>query len=606
MRGNLTKTPNSKIYNLSYLVLVVLLLLTIGITYIFYNSSKNKDLIRFANQSAGLRMAIESRINLYIALLKGTHGFVESSDNLNAFKFATYIKSLEIEANYPGLQGIGFTNVFKAEETTALEKKIRAEGFPDFRVFPESDGRVRQSIIYLEPFNERNRRAQGYDMSTEPTRRKALDEARDTGRPAVSGKVRLMQEIDNDIQEGFLIYLPVYRAGGIPETVEARRDRIKGFVFSPFRAGNFLQEIHENSRDVEIAVKIYDGEAKAENLLAQTRHTEAETRKRFGSDTFMTTDVIDVAGRKWIVEFSSLETFSDQSNLFWTPIIFFSGIGLSFLLFGMTYSEAKSRERLQNYASDLYDLQQEREVLYENESKARKAAEEANDVKDEFIAIVSHELKTPLNTIAGWVRIIKSDDISAQTRNLALAKIDKNIRLQAKLIEQLLSYSEIISKTTEPRGDQIDLAALVDEVIADNETIASENDILLLKDYDDSKNIVKGDAEKLKLLVGNLLSNALKFTQKGGKIEIKISEEKEFTRFEIKDNGRGIAADYLPYIFESYKQAEKTNTREFGGLGLGLAISKQIVKLHHGSIEVHSEGQGKGTQFIVKIPLLTK
>lgn len=605
MSSKLRKIPKSKIYNLSYLVLAVLILLSIGITYIFYTSSRNKDIVRFTNESKRLKSAIENRVNLYIALLKGTRGFVEASTELNNEKFSKYVNSLDLENNYPGVQGIGFTQSFNADEKTSLENRIRSEGVADFRVFPDSPSSNRQAIVYLYPLNEMNRRAIGFDMSTEENRRNALERARDTGKPVATAKVRLIQEKDEDAQEGFLIYLPIYKSNQTPELFQKRISDLRGYVYSPFRARNFLNEIYDDSRDTDIAIRIYDNEILPQNLLAETQHSEIDAYTRFGNETYVTREIVEVAERQWIVEFYTLPSFGEQSNIVWTPLIFFCGICFSFLLFGMTYWEAISREKLQNYASDLYDLQTEREILFENESKARKLAEEANSAKDEFIAIVSHELKTPLNTIAGWTRIIKSDDISKQTRELALSKIDKNLRLQAKLVEQLLTYSEIISKNTDFRENKIDFSELVAEIFEENKPLAEEGEIDFSKENEAEKVFVSGDAEKLKTVINNLFSNALKFTPKGGKIKVKISHKNGLACFEIKDNGRGIDPEFLPYIFESYKQADTPNIREYGGLGLGLAISKRILKLHNGTIEVNSKGRGEGSEFIVKLPILT-
>lgn len=599
------KIPKSKIYSLSYLVLAVLILLSIGVTYIFYTSSRNKDIARFTNESKRLRLSIENRVNLYVALLEGTRGFVDASSEMNNDKFSKYVNSLDLENNYKGVQGIGFTQSFKAEEKDSLVNKIRSEGFPDFQIFPESQNPNRQVIVYIYPLNDRNKRAIGFDMSTEATRRNALEKARDTGRPIATGKVKLLQENKEDMQDGFLIYLPIYKGNQTPETVEKRANELRGFVYSPFRARNFLSEIYDSTREKNIGIKIYDNEAAPENLLAETQNNEIDFYTRFGNETYTTKEVVEVAERKWVVEFSTLSGFGEQSNIVWTPLIFFCGICFSFLLFGMTYWEAISREKLMNYASDLYDLQQEREILFENERKARKVAEEANSAKDEFISIVSHELKTPLNTIAGWTRIIKSDDISKQTRELALSKIDKNLRQQAKLVEQLLDYSEVMTKSTDLRQDKVNFSALVAEVFKENEEIAQENELILVSEVQTENVIVSGDTERLKTVIKQLFSNALKFTPKGGEIKTKLTNENEFAVFEIKDTGRGIDSDFLPHIFESYKQAETPNTREYGGLGLGLAISKHIIKLHNGTIEVDSKGRGEGSNFIVKLPLLS-
>jgi CHASE1-domain containing sensor protein len=221
-----------------FLVLAVSILLTVGITYNFYQSAKNKDLIRFNSEVNRIHLAIENKINLYVALLKGGRGFVESNQEINRVNFSEYVKSLEIKKNYAGVQGIGFAQVIAADQREALLKKMNSEGYADFKIFPATEKDFYQVIVYLEPLDELNQKVIGFDLGSEANRREALERSRDSGEAASTAKITLLQETDVNRQSGFLIFLPIYKNGKLSATVEERNKNIIGYIYSPFRAGS--------------------------------------------------------------------------------------------------------------------------------------------------------------------------------------------------------------------------------------------------------------------------------------------------------------------------------------------------------------------------------
>ena len=593
----------SKTARFPFLVLAVSILLTVGVTYNFYQSAKNKDSIRFTNEVNRIQTAIEGKINLYIALLKGGRGFIESNREITRQNFTDYVKSLELEKNYTGVQGIGYAKVVSAGELTSLIEKMRSEGYENFRIFPAVEKDYYQVITYLEPLDERNQKAIGFDMSSEPNRREAMEQARDSGEAASSAKVKLLQESEVNSQAGFLIYLPIYKNGDLPAAIEEKRKNIIGFIYSPFRASNFLNEIQESISAAEINLKIYDNEPKPENLMAQTGNLRSAISTGQNEEEYEAQGAINVAGRKWIVQYNSSTAFAAQSSIGWTPLIFIIGIIFSFLLFGLTYWETSARLKLQKVAAELFGLEQQKQRLLEKEQKARLSAEQANKTKDEFIAVVSHELRTPLNAIAGWARILDTEELSENTKNLALEKIDKNLRSQAQLVEDLLEYSQIVSGTSSFEGKDVCFSDVFENTFSEIQPTAQEKNIELLKNNHLDKHCILGDEDKIKIVIFNLLSNAVKFTHSGGRVEAAVSESEGLIEMIIKDNGRGIAPDFLPFIFDRFTQADASTTRSSGGLGLGLTISNHIIKLHNGTIEAASEGEGKGSVFTVKVPL---
>ncbi len=607
MRVFEVKTKNGKIresVKFPYFVLFFSIILTIGATFLFYQSAKSKDNTRFYNGVNRIRTSMENRIGLYVAFLKAGRGFIESANDLDRKKFTNFVESLELEKNYFGTQGIGYSKTTKKDEREKLIADMKTEGLNDFKIFPETEKEEYQPIVYLAPLNERNQQAVGFDMTTEENRLEAMQMARDTGAPAATAKVVLLQENDQDRQFGFLIYLPVYKNGEMPESIEVRQQNLQGYIYSPFRAKNFLKDVQDNSGINDIVIRIYDGAANSENLLAQTENVSGQNLAGQLSETYSTENEIDVGGRRWFIQFDSLPSFALQSSVNWTPLIFLCGLLFSLLLFGMTYWEASTRAKLQETADDLTESERQIQGLLEKEQEARRIAETANATKDEFISVVSHELRTPLNAIAGWTRILKSEDLSTNTKELALQKIEKNLRLQTNLVEDLLNYSQLVSSTDNLEKNEVDCAAVVENVYLEVEPAALKKGISFIKENRLAGQKILGDAEKLKIVIVNLLSNAIKFTPSEGRIITRMQENENCLEIIVEDSGRGIDPEFLPHIFDRFSQYDSSTTRKFGGLGLGLAVSQHIVKLHNGTIEAKSEGEGKGSVFSVRLPLI--
>lgn len=599
--SDLTEKLKSNVLKLPLLILVVSVLVTIGVTYNFYQSAKSKDTVRFNNEVAGIQSKIENKISLCVALLKGGRGFVESTDNLSRQTFANYVKSLELSVNYAGVQGIGYNKVISPGEKEGLAARMKDEGYTDFKLFPEPVS-AQQAIIYLEPLNEKNKKVIGFDMSTEKNRREALERARDTGNAAASAKVFLSQEDGDGSQPGFLIYLPIYKPGSSPLTPADKRQNLIGYIYSPFRSTDFLADVQEDASNSNVALKIYDGDRTSENLLIQTDQSQPANFSEQIESKYEAQGNLNVAGRNWTIDYSSLPAFAAQSSVGWTPLIFLSGMIFSLLMFGTTYWEASARAEMQTIAAELFELEKQKQNLLEKEQKARQSAEQANTTKDEFIAVVSHELRTPLNAIAGWARILRAEDLSSGTRTLALEKVDKNLRLQTQLIEELLEYSQIISEGVSPEPKPVLFSEIFESCCQQISESARGKSIEFVKQSELNGHTLLGDEGKIKIVLDNLLSNAVKFTDAGGRVEAVARIDNGNIQMTVKDTGKGISPEFMPHLFEIFNQHDNSTTRAYGGLGLGLAISHHIVKIHNGTIEAQSLGEGKGATFIVSLP----
>jgi signal transduction histidine kinase/ActR/RegA family two-component response regulator len=247
--------------------------------------------------------------------------------------------------------------------------------------------------------------------------------------------------------------------------------------------------------------------------------------------------------------------------------------------------------------------EQERARLLVLEQAARKQAEEANRMKDEFLATLSHELRTPLNAILGWVQVLRTGKLDEAAGARALETIERNSRAQAQLIADLLDVSRIITGKLRLDSKPVELHRIIDATLDSVRPAADAKGIQLSLSLAPMASPVLGDSDRLQQVVWNLLSNAIKFTPRGGQVEIRLREVGANAVLQVNDSGIGIRPDFLPYVFDRFRQAESTLTRSHGGLGLGLSIVRHLVELHGGTVEVESAGEGQGSSFAVRLPL---
>jgi CheY-like chemotaxis protein len=253
--------------------------------------------------------------------------------------------------------------------------------------------------------------------------------------------------------------------------------------------------------------------------------------------------------------------------------------------------------------TDLKTAADERERLLQREQAAREEAERANRIKDEFLAVLSHELRTPLNPILGWTRLLQQGKLDAAKTAEALKTIARNATLQAQLIDDLLDVSRILRGKLTLTAEPVNLATVIEAAIDTVRLAADAKSMTIKTQLDPTVKSVRGDAGRLQQVVWNLLTNAIKFTPSHGRIEIRLTQSGSNTQIQVSDTGKGISPDFLPLVFERFQQVDSSITRQFGGLGLGLAIVRQIVELHGGSITADSPGEGQGATFIVTLPL---
>jgi signal transduction histidine kinase/ActR/RegA family two-component response regulator len=425
-------------------------------------------------------------------------------------------------------------------------------------------------------------------------------------------------------QRGFLLtgqesYLEPYRRARAQSSGVA--ERLGSLV-----SGDDSQKILLGQLRVHVAHKWHELDKTI--LLRRTRGFEAAQRSVFSNRGKRAMDGI----RRVVSQMQNAETASlversrelqDSEKQARTTLIALSLFApLSFTLFYWQVRRAIAQRNLlleaeqQARASLETSLLSERQALEaeaaarSDEARARETAERlrenaeaANRLKDEFLATVSHELRTPLNAVMGWAQLLRDERLDEPTRAQALETIQRSARSQAQLIEDLLDVSRILSGKLRLEVRPIDLCEVIEAAQHSVEPTAQAKGVRLQKVLDPHAGPVAGDFDRLQQIVWNLLSNAIKFTPRGGRVMVRLSKKDSYVEIALEDNGQGIESEFLPFVFDRFRQADGSATRRQGGLGLGLAIVRHLVELHGGVIRVESGGTGQGTTFTVSLPL---
>jgi PAS domain S-box-containing protein len=685
-------------------------------------SADASDRERFEVAVDRLQDGIQDRVDMYVAMLRAGAAMLTATGLHTPDEFHTFAERLQLQARYPGVQGIGYSQrIEKADLASAIAERRRF-GDPAFHVWPASDREEYHSIMYLEPLDRRNKAAIGYDMFTDATRRAAMERARDTGEPAASGRVTLVQEIDEQKQAGFLIYMPVYDGDPIPAGVADRRRRLRGFVYSPFRADDLFEGILGRNPRPRAAFELFDGAPAPESLLHRSG-------AQAGAGRLTTTRMIDVAGRQWTARVFSTPALDLGSTQALVPLTFWAGGALTIFLSVLALLQVRARERAERSEAAVEDaarqfqqlantipqlawmarpdgsiywyndrwyeytgttpeqmagggwqqvhdpgelpavlerwryslktgdpfemefplrgsdgqlrlfltravpvrhggtgaiaqwfgtntdvqyrrdaersLQEQTarlETVNRSERAARAEAERVSRLKDEFLATLSHELRTPLNAVMGWAHMLSSGNLPDDHRRMAIETIVRNARIQSKLIDDLLDMSRIISGRLRIEMALVNFDDAIDAALNVVRPTADAKRVQLTVESDGGVHTLRADSSRLQQVLWNLLTNAIKFTPAGGRVVVSVRHQGEDVELSVSDTGVGITADFLPHVFERFRQADGSFTRGHGGLGLGLSIARSLVEMHGGTIEASSEGPNRGATFTIRLP----
>jgi len=406
----------------AWFILITSLVLTVGAYFLSVSFVQQRVEDRFSFRTTEIESAIKDRLRIYEQVLWGGVGLWNASKSVSRQEWGKYVESLKINQHWPGIQGIGFSIPVQPLEKQAHIEKIRSEGFPEYLIKPEGTRDLYSAIIYLEPFDWRNQRAFGYDMWSNEMRQMAMTRARDEGVAATSGIITLVQETKEDIQRGFLMYLPVYQTKTIPKTLKEKRERFVGWVYAPFRAGDLMKGI-VGTEDPNIEFEIFDGETMSQEALLFDSNSGLPLNQSNHNHNFQKTVRITLQGRLWTIQFNTHDTSSGNSEKHLPLLVALAGGFVDLLLFYVIYS--------------LYFINRRAESIAEEMTQASR------DANEKLIVINADLKKTTVS------RNYMDSILQSMTDTLVVISHDATIQSMNQATLNLLGYeeSELIGKS---------------------------------------------------------------------------------------------------------------------------------------------------------------
>lgn len=552
-----------------YVVLFLSLLLT-GLAWHFsVEYSKSRALDRFEFQVEEIESTIRQRMDQYARILQAGTGLFAASDSVEREEWYRFVSSLKLAENYPGTQGLGVSVVIEPANLQEHIATIRGEGFPEYSVRPEGQRTLYTSIVFLEPFDWRNQRAFGFDMYSEAMRRSAMDKAIETGQPSISGKVTLVQETGQDVQAGFLMYVPIYHNDlpiDAPESV--RREHLEGFVYAVLRGSDLMQNVLQHIGD-DIGLQIFDGQETTDAALYRSRADIKEADASLLSSSHR----IEMYGRQWVVAVDQNSDATSTGEYRQSTLVGLSGLVIDFLLFYTIHLIGRQRRLLdqRRYTEELERSNTQLQLLNSNLEKSNRDLEG-------FAYAASHDLKSPLRAMSSLAEFIKDDtagilpEASAKHLELLQSRADR----LAHLLDDMIEYARVGG--THLEASVVNVNQLTTELV---ELLDVPSRFAVAIDIDMPP--VRTQVVPLRQVLMNLIGNAIKHHDlTEGRIGVHCRYSDNRIECVVSDDGPGIPAEFRALVLEMFKTLQSRDQRE--GSGMGLTLVRRYVESNHGDL----------------------
>ncbi len=592
----LPKSTSRNIW-IALIILTFGIILTLVASYFTYIDEERQANQEFSLTCNEIKSKIETRLHAHAQLLRSSAAYFTLSDTITRSDWKEFIKDSRIEKNLPGIQGVGFTIIVPKSQLQQHIQEIRNENIQDstiakYNIRPAGEREIYTSIIYLEPFDFRNKRAFGYDMFSEPVRRKAMEQSRDYDIASLSGKVSLVQETDKDLQSGTLMYVPVYLKNKPTQTVEQRRAAIKGWVYSPYRMTDLMKGIlgrWDIINTERIQLKVFDNDSlTANSLLFDSQNIVTPEQEELNYRTLILP--IEFNNKKWTLYFNqSNSVISPFSNK--VLIVFIGGMFISLLLFLLSLSLFNTQLRRQLAEQLSSDLK-------ESESQLKKTI----TTKDKLFSIIAHDLRSPFNSILGFSELLLDSNTRLEITEYQMysSQIYSSARNTLVLLDNLLNWANAQTGQVSLNPEKQIFTTIIQEVFELLNSAAKNKDITL-NILESEEIVVYADPNMIRTILRNLISNAIKFTNSKGKITVSALQNDDFIEIAVSDNGVGMNEETKNKLFRLETNESTSGTANEKGSGLGLILCKEFVEKHGGKIWVESE-LGKGSIFKFTLP----
>lgn len=564
------------------LVAVAVLAIGLGATVYYWNNlrrSVEADMdMAFARHGQSIGNAAMARMQQYENFLRGSTGLFVVYDFIPQSDWDEYHRPYNIKDRYPDVEGIGLSRYLTKEEVPAFLERKASQDEPGFKIFPEGDRDVYVPVSLNAPFTGNNGKSKGYDGYTQPTRRKAMDRAIETGRPTASGKIQLVSE-SRAARSSLILYMPIYEKDKPARTPEERRNAMLGFSYMAIDAAAFVDAVLASAQSSNIGIRLSDADLPDEEGLMYQSSNFATIRDQKGSRT--NSQTVEIYGHRWRTTLVASPNIISQYERQLPSQAVWRGILSSLFFAGLVWYLITDRER----------------------KYARQKQEEVQTAKDDLLSLASHQLRTPATVVKQYVGMLLqgyAGDLTKKQMNMLSNAYDSNER-QLEIINQLLYVARLDAGRITLHRKKTDISKLMRDVVQDQtEAIAARNQQMTFK-LPKRPMMADIDPHYVRMVFENLLSNAIKYTPSQGRLHMSARRTPGHIVIRMSDTGVGVEPELQSSIFEKFTRVENALSTDVNGSGVGLYLTKQIVELHKGNIEVRSV-PGEGSTFIVRIP----
>jgi signal transduction histidine kinase len=521
---------------------------------------------------------INSRLTLYRAFLRSGSGLYKLHEGLTQDEWITFFQTYDIANRFPDVEGIGLSRYLSKDQVSDYLSEREDNGDANFTIFPAGDRAVYVPVTFNAQYTGNNGKSRGYDGFNDPTRRQAMERARDTGKLAMSGKVTLVSE-SRPNRSSFLLYSPVYKDGAPTGTVAERRSAIEGFSYMAVDFKTLGDAVFDPAHSPNLGVKVLDAEAdKKNNFVYQSEGFNNILGQNGSVDRAMT---IDFHGHNFMVSFAGSPKLLSERERQLPGQALWRGILTSLF-----------------FASLVWYLVNDRERKY-----ARQKQEEVQTAKDDLLSLASHQLRTPATVVKQYVGMLLQGyggKLSDQQIDMLNNAYDSNER-QLDIINQLLYVARMDANRIQLRPEHIDISDLLRHVVHEHKQSATDRDQSLSIKTPKRAIWIEADPHYIRMAFDNLLSNAVKYTSDSGSIVVSIRRTHGKVVIKVADTGVGIEPNAQARVFDKFTRVENELSTDVNGSGVGLYLTNKIIELHGGTIDLTSE-VGVGSTFIVYLP----